>query len=210
MKIEDYILEKIAQYGAHEFYDRLSQGWTSLPAGYNQEVLDIILEDIKSKFKPQTISTIEDVAKVLDGNTYGDELKCDFDIEKICKDNNWVIMFPYSDDNVELRGAIDDEISAWEGINLKFYKEGDLYADPDEDNTYHKALETCCIEDNKNPDVMCKWCDEKYDAETHKTYTWNYIVTNPKLPHIYFNIVDEDDEEDSIWAKCVVIDLNEL
>lgn len=55
--------------------------------------------------------TKEELVKMLNWNEYGNEITKEQ--EKLAKENNLVVIFWNSDDNVELRWAIDDEIWAW-------------------------------------------------------------------------------------------------
>lgn len=176
---------------------------------------DSLREQIMSELKPSKIETIKDLALLLNNNTNGSELNnvYNIDVEDICRKNKWVICFPYSDDNIEFRGYIYEELSAYDGGWYKFYKEGDFYQDNEEDNTYHKAdkdMVMTSLPYKDAPDIKAEWCNEKYDEETKKTYIWNYIVLNEQLPHEYFDIVDDDTEDDEIWAKCCIIDLSSI
>ncbi len=56
---------------------------------------------------------IKDFAKMLDGRQYMDEMTADE--EKIASENGFVVVFGYSDDNCELRGAVRDEIGCYDG-----------------------------------------------------------------------------------------------
>jgi len=209
MGINEFINQGVEKHGAQEFYDILNNSWED----YGYEVRNAVLDDIYRKIKPSKIETIDDLARLLDGNDNRDELsnKYNIDVEDICRKNKWVICFPYSDDNFECRGIIYDEVGAYDGGYYKFVKKGDFYPDEDSDNTYHKAEYDTIISVSSHDeyDVQVNWCSDKiYD--TGKKYIWDYIVQNDKLPHAYFNIIDSDTEEDEIWAKCCVIDLSHL
>lgn len=54
--------------------------------------------------------TKEDLAKIIDGREYGNELSKSEEVE--AKASGLVVAFGYSDDNVEFRGVIHDEVSA--------------------------------------------------------------------------------------------------
>ena len=94
-----------------------------------EEVMQSVLETVKEIEKPKEINTIQDLAKLLDGNIYCAELKNQYDINvaELCKKNKWVVLFPYSDNNLEVRGYIDDEIGAYDGIHALIYRKGDFY-----------------------------------------------------------------------------------
>jgi hypothetical protein len=77
------------------------------------------------------IMTLKEFAQMLDGREYLNEITKEE--EALAKELGFVVVFGYSDDNAELRGAIDDEIGCFDGGKLE-----------------HKDL----------PDVIyAKWCD---------------------------------------------------
>lgn len=196
-KISNWIDRKIAEQGAKTFFDKINNLWED----YSYEVRNMILNDIFAQLKPEKIETIEDLARLLNGNEYYDELKNPYnlDVEKICKDNKWIILFPYSDDCLEIRGYINDEVGAWDDSNYKILKKGEFFADENEDNTYHKATCNQVMRTNDDPQIFMKWCPKDHP------YTW-YIKTN--YPNVaYFDIVKDDEEDDGTeWARCCVID----
>ena len=122
MNINEFIEQNVNEYGAKAFYDKVNTNFMSI----SDEVKNIMLNEIAKKIKPEKIETIQDLAQLLNENEYGYELhnENNINIEALCKEKNWIVVFPYSDDNVELRGAIDDEIGAWDGTILKFVKKG--------------------------------------------------------------------------------------
>lgn len=60
------------------------------------------------------------VAKNLNGREYGHEL--DDHEEEQLKSVGLVVAFGYSDDNVEFRGAIDEEVGVWEEETIHFLR----------------------------------------------------------------------------------------
>ena len=59
------------------------------------------------------IMTLKEFAKLLDGREYLNEITKEE--EALAKELGFVVVFGYSDDNAELRGAIDDEIGCYDG-----------------------------------------------------------------------------------------------
>lgn len=57
--------------------------------------------------------TLKEFAKMLDGREYLHEITKEE--EALAKELGFVVVFGYSDDNAELRGAIDDEIGCYDG-----------------------------------------------------------------------------------------------
>ena len=86
--------------------------------------------------------TLKEFAKMLDGRAYRHEITKEE--EALAKELGFVVVFGYSDDNAELRGAIDDEIGCFDGGKLE-----------------HEDL----------PDVIyAKWCDRETNfAWSYKT-----------------------------------------
>ena len=86
--------------------------------------------------------TLKEFAQMLDGRGYGHEITKEE--EALAKELGFVVVFGYSDDNAELRGAINDEIGCFDGGKLE-----------------HKDL----------PDVIyAKWCDRETNyAWSYKT-----------------------------------------
>lgn len=70
--------------------------------------------------------TAKQLAAKLDGREYLSEITPEE--EKEAEANGLVAVYGYSDDNVELVGAISDEIGAWEGVVFHVGREGDVFA----------------------------------------------------------------------------------
>lgn len=68
--------------------------------------------------------TMKEFAKLLSGREYGMEISKDE--EQQAADAGLVVAYGYSDDNVELRGAIDEEVGAWDGTTIRLTKTGVL------------------------------------------------------------------------------------
>ena len=66
--------------------------------------------------------TIQEVAEMMNGREYLNELT-DEEADEM-KRSGIVVVFGYSDDNVELRGAVDDEIAAFEGTEFYITSDG--------------------------------------------------------------------------------------
>ena len=68
--------------------------------------------------------TSKELAALLDGNKYGNEITKEQ--EALAAENGLVVVFGYSDDNVELAGAFDDEVGAFDGTTFYVTREGVL------------------------------------------------------------------------------------
>jgi hypothetical protein len=132
--------------------------------------------------------TKEELAGMLDGREYGDEITDSEETE--AKESELVVVFGYSDDNVELRGAINEEVGAWEGTTLHIDKKG--------------ILQTDC----ENED--CPYFAEKLkDAKTIKAiwsclgYSWIYETD---IPHATFEIMEDGEK----YCRGIVFSLMDL
>jgi len=216
ISIDKWIEANIEKYGANNFYNALNDN-------SNYTLKDDILETIKKivheKIKPTKIETIHDLAKLLNGNECGNELGNDLlrDIEGFCKERNWLIVFPYSDDNVELRGAIDDEISAWDGTTIRFVKSGDFYMDEDDYECYHKASKNMFITVNSHEIDEIKnkynnWLDYNglviealWEPEHLPDYSWAYHALG-NIDYAEFDIFEDGEP----YSRGMIINLNKI
>ena len=82
--------------------------------------------------------TLKEFAKMLDGREYLHEITKEE--EALAKELGFVVVFGYSDDNAELRGAIDDEIGCYDGGVLE-----------------HDALPGIIYADWCPEDIDCSW-----------------------------------------------------
>ena len=102
----------------------------------------------------------------------------------------YVVVFGYSDDNMEFRGGINDEVSCFDG--------GEAYIT--EDGLFEEC-ECACIHYNK-----AKAEAHLIEALWHNKgeYCWTYET---EIPHETFDILDE---EGFPWCKGIVFDINNL
>ena len=88
------------------------------------------------------IHTAKSFAALLNGRQYLDELTKDE--EAIAKDNNLVICFGQSDDLLEFRGAIDDELNAYNGAEVYINKAEGVKGSPfdimEDDDLYCRGI----------------------------------------------------------------------
>ena len=212
--ISEWIKYNINTCGAKDFYDYLNNDWDYI----SNSIKDAILNEVYQKIKPEYIETIEDLAKLLDGNEYRDELYNEYDINiiDICKKNKWVIVYGASDDLIEFNGIINDEDGAWEGTIMKFVKPGDFYKEYEEEDVYHKAKDYMfvAIEDKElkeikssinnwkdykgTPIIEMLWCPAGTDM------SWQVNVKG--APVAKFNVM----EDDEIYCEAAIIDLSKF
>ena len=208
-------LDEFVDWFIKEYQNKTIDVIENKPEEISIMLYDALKETVLQKTKPQEINTIQDLAKLLDGNYNGDELENPYNInvEELCEKNKWVVLFPYSDDILEARGYIDDEVGAWDGTNIIFYKKGEFYPEDLDEETFKKASSDmiCVIDDNliydsevENGHIGVKM---EWDPNDHP-YTW--YMTSKYENIAYFDIVDEDDDDDTTWARCCVIDLSNI
>ena len=210
----EYVLEQLKNKNVIDCYNYLNNN-----PHLSSKLWDDTLECLFNNIKPREIKNINDLAKLLDGNSNGDELENPYNInvEEICRKNKWIILFPYSDDNLEARGFIDDEIGAYDGVDALIYKKGDFYPEDLDEETFKRAsqnmiygISDSLIFDQEVEDghigIKAQWDPDD------KPYTWYLDVKSNKKdidnkPIVaYFDLVDEDDQEGHTWARCCVID----
>lgn len=120
--------------------------------------------------------TPQEMATALDGRQYRDEMtKAE---EALAKEHGLVVIFGASDDLMELRGAVHDEIGAYGGADAHFTKEGFLQNNcEDEDCPYFQKLLDRAVT------VEAKWDSDGY--------SWTYKTA---IPHATFDILEDDEK----------------
>lgn len=115
----------------------------------------------------------KEIAEILDGREYGEEVK-PMDL-KYARDNGDVIVFGASDDLMEFRGAIVDEVGVYDGDKVYIDKDGVIR--------------------NKCDYPFCPYFKEKQKHTRHIIavwdsggYLWSYITD---IPHEAFDILEE-------------------
>ena len=178
--IQEFINEGIKKFGASHFYKNLTD-----KDNYDvnsRKIFDLVVNDVRNKIKPNIISTIDDLAKLLDGNEYGEEYSNEYDIniETLCRDKNWVIIFPQSDDLLEVRGAINNEFDAWNGTFIEYCKANSFYLDDPDEETYKKAPENMF---NVHVD------NNEYIRELIKLKAMELDIPDKVLKHLFKNMI---------------------
>lgn len=128
------------------------------------------------------------LAAMLDGNQYGQEITKEQ--EELAKENNLVVVFAYSDDCAELRGAINDEVGCFDGGTLYVTKAGVLNT-PDcgaEGCKYFSAIK------EKAGEIEAVW-------HNFGEPTWSYET---EIPHATFRIY----EGEELFCEGIVFSLD--
>lgn len=136
--------------------------------------------------------TKESLAAELNGREYGDEMTEAEELE--AKRAGLVVVFGYSDDNTEFRGAINDELGCYNGGEFKVDQKGVLpereQIDDDEVlKDYFKREENAVT-------IEALWCKEKH-------YSWTYKTS---VTHATFDIMEDGGK----YCRGIVINLKDL
>lgn len=128
------------------------------------------------------ILTIESLAALLNGRTYRKEITREE--EQRAAAAGLVVVFGASDDLMEFRGAIDEEVGAWEGTTVRVTAAGLL---PRWDSIDHDNEAECesyfRLKLQHSTEIKALWGkDEKW--------TWTYETA---IPHATFEITDDDE-----------------
>lgn len=137
--------------------------------------------------------TKEEFAKMLNGREYREEITRR-EME-LAKESGLVIMFGYSDDNVEIVGCINDEIGAYDGTTIEFAL-GEIWNNK-------------CEEDKHCPNW--KWLNKilKPNVKIVKAIwgedniSWQFRTD---IPHSTFDIM----EDGEIFCRGIVFDYKDI
>lgn len=136
--------------------------------------------------------THKELAEKLDGIEYYP--KIDKGLLAQAKENGLVIVHGYADDNCELLGAIEEEISCWDGESINFNKEGSNFCNDDGDSflTYHDGgIEKC------PNNIKAIWCPKGVDV------SWIYKTD---IPHSEFKVL----EDGGVYCYGIVFSIDDL
>ena len=134
-------------------------------------------------------------AKELAGMLTGRECRNEIfpEEERIAKNSGLDVVYGYSDDCVELRGAIDDEIGAYNGTTIFVSREGKLLDNPDCNNPecpHYKAAVDSAVA------IQAIWHNQGGPCWTFRT----------AIPHATFTIVDEE----TLFCEGIVFSLDDV
>ena len=138
---------------------------------------------------------------MINGRQYGDEVTKGE--ESLAKQHGLVVVFGYSDDNVEFRGAICDEAGAHDakGKAIKFTRAGKLLEVPDRDE--REVLEKFGVLEQvlngpNTASIRVWWCREDNGP------CWTFEAS---FPHATFEV--KDDELDVLFCRGLVFKLED-
>lgn len=143
-------------------------------------------------------NTKESIAQLLNGRSMGHEIEATEEV--FIKASGLVVAFGYSDDCVELRGAISDEVSAYDGTTFHVTKEGvaPIWREG-EQKTFKEAVKY--FANNKLPgaDIEAVWGPKNLSLNL----SWAF---NTELPHATFDILEDGEP----FCRGIVFSLEDL
>ncbi len=150
-------------------------------------------------------SAREEMAKLLDGHELRDFDDAVVGPAALAKNGGLVIVFGASDDLMELRGAIDDEVGAYDGGSA-FIHDDELLRNEcgeDDDCPYFRALQAKAFE------IQALWCEDAAGAQASvddalaDSLVWMYRLS---VEHASFTILEDGEP----WCRGVVFALADL
>lgn len=133
--------------------------------------------------------TKEQLAERLNGRECGKEVA--LADRNLAKENSLVVVFGYSDDNMEFEGAINDEVGCYDG-GTAYLNETGLWVNECE----YEGCPYAEKEAAKCKTIEAVWHDEGSPCWTYET----------DIPHATFNIY----EDDELWCVGMVFEMAAL
>jgi len=134
--------------------------------------------------------TKEEFAANLNGREYGSEITKRE--ERVAKADGLVVVFGYSDDNIELRGAFEDEIGAYDGGKVLIV-DGKVISSEHDCECAHCGFEA--IKKRAFP-IDALWCNEE-------PYSWTFSTP---IPHATFDVMEDGEK----FCRGIVFSLAEM
>jgi len=131
------------------------------------------------------------IAKALDRSIY--PVRVSKEVVEIAKEKGIVIVFGASDDLMEFRGAIDDEVGCYDGGSALIDEKGLLPCRESIDDD--DELEEFFARKKSAVKIDAVWCEGGY--------SWIYRAP---FPHATFEAIDDDD----LYCRGIVFDLSEI
>jgi len=132
-------------------------------------------------------------AEMLSGREYGMEISREE--AQAAKEAGLVVVYGYSDDCMELRGAIDAETGAYEGTTIYIGKDG-LVDDPTCSDAEYCTCPYFVAVKNTAKAIKAVWHDEGGPCWTFET----------DIPHETFTLIEDDEP----WCIGIVFSMEHL
>jgi hypothetical protein len=123
--------------------------------------------------------TAKELAERLNGREYGAEMTKEE--EREAKAAGLVVVFGASDDLMEFRGAINDEVGAWQGTVIRVDKAGLVPHFGDIDGANKDALRDYFRRESGGKTIEAQW-------DNGEGLSWGYKTD---IPHETFNVVED-------------------
>ena len=131
----------------------------------------------------------EELADLLDGRQHRDEISTDIEYE-LQQDRDLVVVFGASDDLMEFRGAIYDEVDCYDGGTAAVVSTGLVVNECDDgDCPYFKKIVAMAVK------IEAIWDKDGF--------SWIY---DTKIPHSTFVIMDDVDQ----YCRGIVFNLSDV
>lgn len=134
----------------------------------------------------------EELAKLITGRTYGDEISREEEAE--AKESGLVVVLGASDDLMEFRGAIRDEVGAYNGGEALVDERGLLPERESIDDD--SVLEDYFSRKKAAKRIVAEWCNGD-------GYCWTFDTT---IPHATFEVMEDGEG----FCKGIIFSLDEL
>lgn len=134
--------------------------------------------------------TKEELAAKLNGREYGEEITDDEEAQ--AKAVGLVVVFGYSDDNAELRGAIHDEVGMYGGGEILIV-DGELWDDD-------QCADSCAHAELANRAARVRGIRIEAEWGEVEGYSWTYETI---VPHATFDVMEGDDK----FCRGIVFEL---
>ena len=133
-----------------------------------------------------------ELAKVLNGREYGNEI--DRELEQAAKESELVVVFGASDDLMELRGWMNEELGAYNGTTAYFTTDGLYETECEDDNCPHEARRRTMAFP-----VKAIWGEGEV--------SWTFET---QIPHVTFDIMEDGEVfcVGIVFGRDDVVELN--
>lgn len=140
----------------------------------------LLRAELRQRKTEMTAMTAHELANILDGREYRKEMTKEE--EALAKEAGLFVLFGYSDDCVEVRGAYSEEISAWEGTTILFDPVNKcllINHCPSGDDCPHWSPYA-----ERAVEVEALWCQEP-------PYSWTFQTA---IPHATFDVIEDGEK----------------
>lgn len=138
--------------------------------------------------------TKESFALMLTGREYGSEITSAEEAQ--AKAAGLVVVFSYSDDNAEFRGAINDEIGCCFGGTIVVNAKGIVPEPADDERDVLKKFGVLDAVTKSGKKIEALWCKEP-------GYSWTYKTD---IPHATFEVIEDGEK----FCRGIVFSIADL